>query len=301
MMKIAPQLRGLSTQRVMQLMKEGKVILDGDWLVPTIAGATVCTNNFEGGTVGQLIKTTDTGSGTAWDGVNPTTGTDPVNEYQNTFVANGSQACRMATHTATAGFSRLQWTVTKHGAVAIENGRIYFGTDTTPPSQGNAIVQLYDQTPTKRVDIQFLNSPARAIRVITVGNSTSTYQLSLNTLYRIEWTWDVVAGTVTVYIYQGHSTTLIESIQRTDAVVQTTCNRIDLGQLGTLANYPSSTGWFFFDEIVSGAASLPGPAVTNQYLRPDADNAVGGWATAPLWSKVDEASAGGDVITATAS
>ena len=42
-----------------------------------------------------------------------------------------------------------------------------------------------------------------------------------------------------------------------------------------------------------------GAVVPPQQIRPDADNATGGWTTAPLSSKVDEASAGGDVITAT--
>lgn len=38
-----------------------------------------------------------------------------------------------------------------------------------------------------------------------------------------------------------------------------------------------------------------------QQLRPDADIVTTGWATAPLWSKIDEESADGTVITATAS
>ena len=37
-----------------------------------------------------------------------------------------------------------------------------------------------------------------------------------------------------------------------------------------------------------------------QQIRPDADTVTTGWTTTPLWSKVDEAVAGGDVITATA-
>lgn len=37
-----------------------------------------------------------------------------------------------------------------------------------------------------------------------------------------------------------------------------------------------------------------------QYIRPDADNATGGWATAPLYSKINEASPDGTVITCTA-
>jgi hypothetical protein len=50
---------------------------------------------------------------------------------------------------------------------------------------------------------------------------------------------------------------------------------------------------------VGGFVAALRPAISIQQIRPDADNAAGGWTTTPLWSKVDEASAGGDVITAT--
>lgn len=49
------------------------------------------------------------------------------------------------------------------------------------------------------------------------------------------------------------------------------------------------------------AAVIPSGGAAPQQLRPDADTDADSWTTAPLWSKVDEASAGGDVITATAS
>lgn len=40
---------------------------------------------------------------------------------------------------------------------------------------------------------------------------------------------------------------------------------------------------------------------TGQTLRPDADTTTTGWTTTPLWSKIEETSADGTVITATAS
>lgn len=40
--------------------------------------------------------------------------------------------------------------------------------------------------------------------------------------------------------------------------------------------------------------------LTMQNVYPDADTAAGSWTTTPLWSKVDEVSAGGDVITSDA-
>lgn len=42
-------------------------------------------------------------------------------------------------------------------------------------------------------------------------------------------------------------------------------------------------------------------AAVPQTLRPDADIVTTGWATAPLWSKIEESAADGTVITATAS
>lgn len=50
----------------------------------------------------------------------------------------------------------------------------------------------------------------------------------------------------------------------------------------------------------SNAGGLFDPSGPVQSLRPDADTADGGWTSTPLWSKVDEESADGTVITATA-
>jgi hypothetical protein len=49
------------------------------------------------------------------------------------------------------------------------------------------------------------------------------------------------------------------------------------------------------DDFGGGALTVP------QILRPDADLDASTWTTAPLWSKLDETPAGGDVVTATAS
>jgi hypothetical protein len=58
------------------------------------------------------------------------------------------------------------------------------------------------------------------------------------------------------------------------------------------ANSTNDTCWSV-TAYKTGAAGPP-----PQALRPDADLATAGWSTAPLWSKVDEDVAGGDVISA---
>ena len=53
--------------------------------------------------------------------------------------------------------------------------------------------------------------------------------------------------------------------------------------------------------ITAYKTGVAGPSNPPQQLLPDADLATTGWSTAPLWSKVDEIPAGGDVISAVSS
>jgi hypothetical protein len=53
-------------------------------------------------------------------------------------------------------------------------------------------------------------------------------------------------------------------------------------------------------DVVSAFVAYKAAAATQQ-IRPDADIVTTGWSTAPLFSKVNESSPGGTVITATAS
>lgn len=55
----------------------------------------------------------------------------------------------------------------------------------------------------------------------------------------------------------------------------------------------TATPWALVEEVSQG--------IELTTVRPDGDIDTTGWATAPLWSKIDEDPAGGDVITATAS
>jgi hypothetical protein len=79
---------------------------------------------------------------------------------------------------------------------------------------------------------------------------------------------------------------------------------IDQSAFGNVANAGSISVTWYFDDLGVATADWLGPTAGGsppQTLRPDADTADGGWTTTPLWSKVDEASADGTVITATAS
>jgi hypothetical protein len=46
----------------------------------------------------------------------------------------------------------------------------------------------------------------------------------------------------------------------------------------------------YFDDVAISTVGWIGPAVSNQILRPDADLTVGGWSSAPLYSKLNDSS-----------
>jgi len=66
---------------------------------------------------------------------------------------------------------------------------------------------------------------------------------------------------------------------------------------------PATTATWTTDVAVTAecfVALYPAAAALPQQIRPDADTDASTWTTTPLWSKIDEVTAGGDVITATA-
>lgn len=100
--------------------------------------------------------------------------------------------------------------------------------------------------------------------------------------------WDAT-GTLTGTPTNNRSTHQSSGFDGTDAADTTATGTT------TAITFTSSGG--------SGASAI-GLAligVVTQTLRPDADLDAASWTTTPLWSKVDEASPGGDVISATSS
>lgn len=73
-------------------------------------------------------------------------------------------------------------------------------------------------------------------------------------------------------------------------------------QAGTGASISGSGTWASAGtEWRAAVVAYPAITITYQQFRPDADTDADSWTTTPLWSKVNEVSADGTVITATAS
>lgn len=109
MIRVAPQLRKYSKRELLGLIERGYAYVEGNTIVPTVTGAAAppLTNNFEGGTLGNTIATTDTGSGNAWNAITRTTSTLV---YDNTQVHTGTLACKIVTLAVSTGEPILKWT-----------------------------------------------------------------------------------------------------------------------------------------------------------------------------------------------
>lgn len=314
-LRTAPQLRHFSERELAREIRYGRAYLnDENVIVPFISGATQVSNTFDGGTDGAGatgdITTGNSGgvNGTAFNQVlKDTTGTPGTVAYSSAQVKRGALSMQVASGSVSSA-ACVVWS-TARGSFTDDYMRAYFYATAWPSIVGRQ-VQWFISTLTSIGAIRWTNTGTWAI--LNPSNTvvaTSTTVIPTGQWCRIEAFkhYDTAAGYITCRIFKGANvdgSTPDEEFGGsgfTWADTAGTADRIYIGMPGAGgANQPAG-GSFFVDDIASGAATWIGPSVLNQSLRPDADNAAGGWTTTPLWSKVDEATPGGDVITATAS
>lgn len=227
---------------------------------------TQLSNTFEGGSNGVTISFANSGgaSGDAFDTVTRDTGgaTPGVAEFTN-VLSRDLMAGRFASRTV-ASVAIAQYTLTRAGTLTTEYGRAYFATDESSPAQNVRVVALTNSASAIKAAIQL--TTGRVVRMETVGGSTVDFStvgaLPINTWYRFEWYYDVATTTFTVRAYLGDSATLLETHTLTNLVSPTDLARRDFGQGLGLANLPSATGFYYFDNVVVGATGWPGGAGT---------------------------------------
>jgi hypothetical protein len=175
---------------------------------------TTRANNLEGGTNGVAILTTDTGSGDAFTQASSTANQTTTRYYTNVSPIKGSLSARL-TYDAT-GTVLLGWDAA-------------FNQGTSPLTNGQLIIRFYfkalaDSSATNTSLFQWRNattfggsiglSPGLILRALTRTGTTigtSSYVISLNTVYRVEMIVDpgtsTTTGRVRYAIYLGDSTT----------------------------------------------------------------------------------------------
>ena len=264
----------------------------------------VFTNSFEGGTHAADITTGNSGgaSGDAFHVFQRSGGA--TIKFDNSRSAHGGLAMKISDD-AVPGTSFVEW---DHVGSPITNfyGRLYFNVDVAP-TDGDFIVDFG----LGGVDEALIGFGGAGGNHIILADSslatkaTSTSTISLDTWHRIEFhvITSTTIGQIEVKLFLGAN---FDGLTPDETLTTPANLNTGTGVDGHLFLFlPFNTGALnqsiWFDDIVTGVAAYPGPATPPQQIRPDADTATGGWTTAPLWSKVDEASAGGDVITGTAS
>lgn len=221
-------------------------------------------NNFDGGTDTTAITTANSG-GTSGDAFSiATSPTDQIIQYDHTTVS-GQKGARFATR-ATAARSVVGWRDAAFGTwTTVFYGRTYFLFSELPTVNTGIIWHnAPDDLAGARVQILGASDVINAINAGGVGMFTGTTVISAGTLYRIEYEYtpSATVGRLKARLYEGHSTTLLESELDSGASHDTKAS-IDLVRFGTTinaANQPTSTGYVYHDNVMSGASDWPGPA-----------------------------------------
>jgi hypothetical protein len=233
------------------------------------------TNNFNGGTDGTTLTSGSGGntggvSGDYFDTIQKPS--DGILDFNATNAYTGGLAMRMATRTVTGALNVI-WTATRRGALSEDYGRFYFYTD--DKTTGGVAKNI--------------------IRWFNAGSSLGGILMGNNRLYVTDETNATVSG---------NSTTLLPASQwvrieyhlhpRTDGTgsvqiklwlspasngtpdwdftisgrtyAANTTDQITIGNAGPGANWPTATGFIYFDEIIAGANNWPGPVFTGSTL-----------------------------------
>lgn len=223
---------------------------------------TQCTNTFEGGSDTTAITTGNSGgaSGTAWDNVinAPTYSATQARDTLSGAIA-----------TSASGTKYLTWS-TAGGTITDHYGRAYVYLDIGAATNintsrffefrnGSGLTAFIRPKASSTARVTEIADSAGSI--VAVGSTVWTK----NTWVRIEWhiVHSATVGTVDVRVYLSpDSSSIDETVSASSLNLRTDNTNIRMGVTTSIANFPVSGGICYFDNVVYGATSWPGPAVT---------------------------------------
>ena len=210
------------------------------------------TANFELGTNGNDILTSDAGSATAWD-VRTNNGVGNTIKYDNAH-AYGTLAGKFDRSGDTAAACRMGWT-TGIGTLTDWFGRIYLYATANPGANYRVVFDL-----TGGSHIVFVTSSGTIQSYDTVGGLlyTTTNSIALNQWVRIEWHWihSTTVGQGELKLFNNPDSATPTETQTSAANKNTGANTSNL-TFG-LSDGGSSAGPIWLDNIVAGASSYAG-------------------------------------------
>ncbi len=214
-------------------------------------------SSANGGTSGTTVSTSNSG-GASGDALNAVTiGTSATCVFDDTQAVAGGLAYKHATSGTSAAVIQ-EWT----GAIGSWSriyGRIYYRFTSLSLSLDVFRARTAALSAIARVDVAATSGFFRLRNGSNTVVGTSSTALAVNTWYRFEF--DFRPGTSvtnTVVLYQGHSTTPLETM----AVSSSYSSGTDVGQFhwGNLFGQ-ANVGNRWFDEILIDDTGYPGPVL----------------------------------------
>ncbi len=245
---------------------------------------TAMTNTLEGGSDGVTLTSgaggnTGGASGDYFDQIDREA-TGGVVRFLTSDHYQGSVAVELATR-ATAGSSAFRWS-TSRGQVVDDYGRCFFKVTDLPASAVH-LLRFYSTLTNSYGAVSFAKPTTTGHLYISgpgVG-LTSIGDINANQWYRLEWHHhaDAAGGSLQVKVWADPASSGSPDINYTASFTTgyAYTDIVIFGQAGTLANYPTATGFVRFDNLNSGFSDWLGPLVSTQHLYPSADSADGTW------------------------
>ena len=255
------------------------------------------SNTFEGGSDGVAITTGNSGgtSGDAFTGIDGT-----LSLYSNVSPAHGGMAMRIVD---TAASTRVRWNAL--GSITTDVWmRAYLNLSALPVTNTAVIFKAQVNAGTQCMAL-LVNKTTGTVQALNAANgviasSLGSVSVPFGSWFRLEMR---VLASATVGEIEWKWWSSPDSSGTPDDTVAVTGQAlgVDYGEalFGLTTSAPATPFTIYYDDIAVSSTGWIGPSA--QQFRPDADVTTTGWTTTPLWSKVDEATADGTVITATAS
>lgn len=224
---------------------------------------TVQRWNAEGGTSGNTVKTSDTGSGTAPNTV--AVGTGASLKYDNSQSAHGTQSVALKGASGTATY--MQWTLSgTQLAVAI-----YWNPGPTLPS---ALIRLIDIRAAGTI-LRLQTTTGNKFQVQEGGGTTAVYSPAsaflANTWYRLELVLSTISASAGAYKFDYY---LLDASSPVETGISKTAGNVGTAAITSLAvgSFASSTftGTSYIDDVAYNVGSttyigaLPSTGVTYQ-------------------------------------
>lgn len=297
MIRVAPQLRGYSQQQLLRFLKDGRAILQGETIVPTVSGgvAPPLRNNAESGTDTATVTTGNSGgtNANAFNGV--TIGASATLTYDSVHAAHGTLGFKTVIG-ATNQPTHMIWTGL--GGVTEMWGAFYIYITANPTStirliaffSGGALLGNLG-FPNSNGHIQW-KFPGDT----SVGTTNVSSAATLNGWTRVEFhvVFNTTTGSGEAKVFSGDSTSQGGGDETFSAAnTGASCDEVRIG-MNAASTTVSYTYWL--DSLNFNTVGFPGPGpyLANEFARPDADVTDGGWTNelgtnVNLYQSLDEA------------